>query len=1605
MLETLERRQLLAGDVELVSTDAFDQSETPMGPLMQSTLQVTTQAEGEPAPDLVQFAIDLFEGETDPLQSPTKFFGAHWCPACTQQKELFADGKDNLPFIEVTGPDRSLNQIGIDNSISSFPTWVFPDGTRHEGILTLAEISSRSGVAIPQSEQPTFEPVGNQTVQIGSPLHLPIDAYDPDDPALTVTVSVANTNLLDAEVLSGNRSIRIDMATYGDMVFEMFEQRAPVASGRVIELAQADFYDGIIFHRVIDGFVIQAGDPTGTGSSGSTLPDFSDDFHPDLQHNTRGVLSFAKAGDDTNNSQFFITEGPTRHLDFNHSIIGQLVEGEDVREAISSHQTNGAPGKPTTDIVIETIEVFNDVENSVIMLKPTGNGTGTTEVTITVTDSENNTHTETISVDIVNDSANGQPYLNPITVPATSPNTEPEVIQVTSTDVEADPVTFFASVVSGSAGASAQISQSGELTVTPVSGFTGPVDVQVGVRPGPGVVGNSSSDQDTEIIRFNFEAEQTTVSAPTSLDLIDASDSGSSNTDNITNEQTLTFVVTGVESGATVDIVNIANSSVVATGTATGTTISLTTTNIAGLGEGTYSLAARQIVNSTTSELSPTLTVFYDTTSVVSVIGSVTTQANVGRLYQADLTSDEEGNGLVYALVNPPSGVTIDPGSGIISWTPTASQEGANTIAVTATDAAGNVRNDSFTVTVEGDPLAEIKLLIKDASGNEIDSINVGQEFFVEFIGVDARIGFDRDGVFAAYADILFDENVVSVASGNAITYATDFDSLPDGTVQAGLIDELGAVSSELSATFEDESLIATVRFEAVGVGTAIIRSEPADDTGNDVLLFGENTQIPAGDVAYGSASITVGQTFTLSNDSFTVAEDSGATALDVLSNDQVTSGNGTLSVISVTQPTSGGSVTLDGGTVSFTPNADFNGQSTFTYLAGDGSGAQDEATVTVTVTSVNDAPTGVADSFTVDQGSTANRLDVLANDSSAPDTGETLTVAGVTGSTAGGTVVVSSDSSAVLYTPPAGFTGSDTFTYTLSDGTLTQQVSATVTVSPADNPPTAVDDAFTIDEDAAEDSYDVTANDLADVDGQSFSLLSTVTSTNGASVRVENNQLVYAPGADFNGTDEIIYTIQDTGGGIATGTVTFTINPINDAPPVTDPSVTRIKGTDASTVLRISDLPANVDSGESLTFTSVGTTSAGGTAEIDATTGDIRYTPPNADFTGTDTFTFTVSDGSALTSTGTVSVVVEDFTPARVFVDIPTGDRYDLSGALRLRGTDALGADVDATAEFDADTSMYFFSNVLPGDFSVEVPALPFLSGGESSQSIAVTRAPSDGDTTVSTTLGRLRPEFVSIRDWLGSAPRQRLLVAVEAGSSSVLTEASPSTSTVSSPQVSLNAAGDSLTITGNNSAGEAVEATLSVSDPDQVQERGRFGALRLLRVNVEADQVTFNTTTSSTSGAEGESVSVQAGTPSVAAATSINSDATDDTLVAESSGSLTVASIAEGEFVAPAQGAQADAAPAAIAAAVTRADVFVPPLRDDSLDDQPAEQESFTASRLARLASSSVDRAVEEVAEGITLISGTEEVLSKAEDSAMDGESVDQVLTTNLPRRRFFS
>jgi cyclophilin family peptidyl-prolyl cis-trans isomerase len=135
-------------------------------------------------------------------------------------------------------------------------------------------------------------------------------------------------------VIDPARSYQAKVKTdIGEFTIQLTPAETPQTVNNFVFLAREGFYDGVIFHRVIKGFMAQGGDPTGSGRGGPGYS-FADEFHPSLRHDQAGILSMANAGPNTNGSQFFITHGPTPHLDDKHSVFGKVIEGLDIVLAI-----------------------------------------------------------------------------------------------------------------------------------------------------------------------------------------------------------------------------------------------------------------------------------------------------------------------------------------------------------------------------------------------------------------------------------------------------------------------------------------------------------------------------------------------------------------------------------------------------------------------------------------------------------------------------------------------------------------------------------------------------------------------------------------------------------------------------------------------------------------------------------------------------------------------------------------------------------------------------------------------------------------------------------------------------------------------------------------------------------------------------------------------------------------------------------------------------------------------------------------------------------------------------------------------------------------------
>ncbi|WP_277017648.1 Ig-like domain-containing protein [Lentibacter algarum] len=375
-------------------------------------------------------------------------------------------------------------------------------------------------------------------------------------------------------------------------------------------------------------------------------------------------------------------------------------------------------------------------------------------------------------------------------------------------------------------------------------------------------------------------------------------------------------------------------------------------------------------------------------------------------------------------------------------------------------------------------------------------------------------------------------------------------------------------------------------------------------------------------------------------NDAPVVVDDSALTdedtavVVDVLGNDSDPEGD-PLTVTDTSEPANG-SVQINGdGTVTYTPNTGFIGTDSFEYTVTDGQGNLSTATVTVTVADPADnQPAMLVDDAAETDEDTAVVIDVLGNDSD-PE-GDALTVTDTT-EPANGSVVINADGT-VTYTPDAGFTGEDTFEYSVEDegGNIS---TATVTVTVGDTgpnaPATPVDDMATTDEDTPV-VINVLSNDT-DPEGDVLTVVDASEPVNGTVVINPDGTVTYTPNAGFSGQDTFEYTVEDAGGSYSTAVVFVQVGD-GDLPPVaTDDADT----TDLDTPVVIDVLGNDSDpEGEALTVTDT-TEPLNGSVVINAD-GTVTYTP-DAGFTGTDTFDYTITDPAGNESTATVTVVVED--------------------------------------------------------------------------------------------------------------------------------------------------------------------------------------------------------------------------------------------------------------------------------------------------------------------------------------------------------------------------
>ncbi len=741
--------------------------------------------------------------------------------------------------------------------------------------------------------------------------------------------------------------------------------------------------------------------------------------------------------------------------------------------------------------------------------------------------------------------------------------------------------------------------------------------------------------------------------------------------------------------------------------------------------------------------------------------------------------SDPNGDPLTFSIVSGPAHGTLGPLSGAtatsvnVSYTPAADFNGSDSFVFQVADGLGGT--DQGTVSITVTPVDDTPIAVNDAATVAEDSGATAVPVLANDTDVDAGpIGI---------ASVTQPANgtVVITGGGTGLTYApnANYCNQPPGTTL-----------DTFTYTLTPGSSSATVTMTVTCV----------DD-----------------------APVAVA-------DAATVAEDSGASAVDVLTNDTDIDA-GPKTVASVTQPTNGSVVITGGGTgLTYAPNANYCNQppgttlDTFTYTLAPGGSS---ATVTMTVTCVDDAPVAVADAATVAEDSGATAVSVLANDTDV-DAGP-ISIASVT-QPANGAVVITGGGTGLTYAPNANYcnqppgTTLDTFTYTLTPGSSSTTVTMTVTC--VDDNPVAVADAATVLEDSGANAIAVLANDT-DIDAGPKSVASVTQPVNGAVVITGGGTgLTYAPSANYcnnpPGTTLDTFTYTLAPGGSST-TVTMTVTCVDDAPVAVADAATVNEDSGANAINVLANDP-DLDGGPKV----VGSVTQPANGAVVITGGGTGLTyAPNADYcnqppgTTLDTFTYTLSPGG---SSATVTVTVSCLNDAPA-VDLDANDDQGTTGsdfaATYTEGTAAtlIEDPTDATVTDIDNTTLASMTVTLTNLLDTGFETLSTDTTGTSIVAV-YTLAPGTGTLTLTgpDTIANFRTVLRKVRylntdiDPDASAPR---VVNFVANDGAVNSNTAVSTVTVVAVDSPPTAVADAATVTEDSGA-NAVNVLANDTDPD---------------------------------------------------------------------------------------------------------------------------------------------------------------------------------------------
>ena len=358
----------------------------------------------------------------------------------------------------------------------------------------------------------------------------------------------------------------------------------------------------------------------------------------------------------------------------------------------------------------------------------------------------------------------------------------------------------------------------------------------------------------------------------------------------------------------------------------------------------------------------------------------------------------------------------------------------------------------------------------------------------------------------------------------------------------------------------------------------------------------------------------------------------------------------GDVLTFTIVTPPSNGTLSGTAPNLTYTPAANYTGPDSFTFKASDGTLDSNIGTISITVTPVNDAPVANAQTVSVLEDNTLN-ITLTGTDVD----NASLVYSVITQPTNG---VLSGLAPNLVYTPNANYNGPDSFTFTVSDGSLISSAATiSITVIPVNDAPVADSQLVTTNEDSPA-AITLTGSDI-DLDALTFTI---VTPPVNGTLSGSGSNVTYTPAANYNGPDSFTFKVNDGTTDSNTATVSITVTPVNDAPIANNQSVTTNEDTPAAITLTGSDVDL-----DALTYTII-TPPANGT--LSGTVPNVTYSP-NANYHGSDSFTFKVNDGTTDSNTATVSITVTPVNDAPIANSQSVTTNEDTPASITLTGSD----------------------------------------------------------------------------------------------------------------------------------------------------------------------------------------------------------------------------------------------------------------------------------------------------------------------------------------------